>query len=176
MPTAWFSKIIFDFEVTWLLILLLILLLIVGMNLNFCWYLRKFSSLKLLWFLHFIWRLLFIKQALGRSCFKKETLAQVFSCEFCEFSKNTFLHRSSLVAASVFVSTLTLFATNTLLVLYFPQCVKNVLIRRFFWYVFSRFRTEYGEIRSISPYSVRMRENTDQKKFCFLTLFMQCLL
>ena len=27
---------------------------------------------------------------------------------------------------------------------------------------FSRIRTEYGEIRSISPYSVRMRENADQ--------------
>ena len=31
-----------------------------------------------------------------------------------------------------------------------------------FWSVFSRIRTEYGEIRSISPYSVRMRENVDQ--------------
>ena len=31
---------------------------------------------------------------------KKETLAQVFSCEFCEISKNTFLHISVLVAAS----------------------------------------------------------------------------
>ena len=30
-----------------------------------------------------------------------------------------------------------------------------------FWSVFYRSRTEYGEI-SISPYSVRMRENTDQ--------------
>ena len=30
----------------------------------------------------------------------------------------------------------------------------------FFWSVFSRIPTEYGEIRSISPYSVRMRENT----------------
>ena len=30
------------------------------------------------------------------------------------------------------------------------------------WSVFSRIRTEYGEIRSISRYSVRMRENTDQ--------------
>ena len=29
---------------------------------------------------------------------------------------------------------------------------------------FSRIRTEYGEIRSISPYSVQMRENTDQEK------------
>ena len=33
----------------------------------------------------------------------------------------------------------------------------------FFWSVFSRIQTEYGEIRSISPYSVRVRENTDQK-------------
>ena len=32
-----------------------------------------------------------------------------------------------------------------------------------FWFVFSRIRTECGEILPISPYSVRMRENTDQK-------------
>ena len=31
---------------------------------------------------------------------KKETLAQVFSCEFCEISKNTLLHRAPMVAAS----------------------------------------------------------------------------
>ena len=43
------------------------------------------------------------------------------------------------------------------------HCVKSVQIRSFFWSVFFRIRTEYGEIRSISPYSVRMRENTDQK-------------
>ena len=30
----------------------------------------------------------------------KETLAQVFSCEFCKISKNTFFHRTPLVAAS----------------------------------------------------------------------------
>ena len=30
---------------------------------------------------------------------KKGTLAQVFSCEFCEFSKKTFLQRTPLVAA-----------------------------------------------------------------------------
>ena len=34
----------------------------------------------------------------------------------------------------------------------------------FFWCLFSRTRTEYGEILRISPYSVQMRENTDQKK------------
>ena len=31
---------------------------------------------------------------------KKETLAQVFSYEFCEISKNTFFYRAPLVAAS----------------------------------------------------------------------------
>ena len=33
----------------------------------------------------------------------------------------------------------------------------------FFWSVFSRSRTKYGEILRISPYSVRMLENTYQK-------------
>ena len=32
-----------------------------------------------------------------------------------------------------------------------------------FWSVFFRTRTEYGEIWSISPYSVRMRENTEDQ-------------
>ena len=35
---------------------------------------------------------------------KKETLAQVFSCEFCEISKNTFSYKAPPVAASVPVS------------------------------------------------------------------------
>ena len=33
---------------------------------------------------------------------KKDTLAQVLFCEFCEISKNNFLYRTPLVAASVF--------------------------------------------------------------------------
>ena len=32
---------------------------------------------------------------------KKETLAQVFSCEFCKIAKNTFSHRTPPVATSV---------------------------------------------------------------------------
>ena len=40
---------------------------------------------------------------------------------------------------------------------------ENCSYVEFFWFVFSRLRTEYGEIVRISPYSVRMRENTDQK-------------
>ena len=40
-------------------------------------------------------------QALGCSFIKKETLAQVFSCEFCEIFKNNFFQRTRTVAASV---------------------------------------------------------------------------
>ena len=35
---------------------------------------------------------------------------------------------------------------------------------RFFWSVFSRIQTEYGDLQSTSPYSVQIRENTYQKK------------
>ena len=34
---------------------------------------------------------------------------------------------------------------------------------KFFWSVFFRIRTEYGEILRFSLYSVQMPENTDQK-------------
>ena len=39
--------------------------------------------------------------------FKRETLTQVICCEFCEISKNTFLHRTALVAASESILILT---------------------------------------------------------------------
>ena len=51
------------------------------------------------------------------------------------------------------------------------HCVEIVQIRSNFWSVFSHIRTEYGEIHRISPYSVRMRENTDQKLLRIWTLF-----
>ena len=47
------------------------------------------------------------------------------------------------------------------------HCLKSVQIRSFFWSVFSGIRTEYGEIRSISPYSVQMRENADMNNSDF---------
>ena len=64
---------------------------------------------------------------------------------------------------------------------YFPTFgffwkVKCAQIRSFFWSVFSRIWTEYREIRSISSYSVRMRENTEQKKLRIWTFFTQWLL
>ena len=43
------------------------------------------------------------------------------------------------------------------------NCVKSVQIRSYFWSVFSCIRTEYGKILRISPYSVKIQENTEQK-------------
>ena len=40
---------------------------------------------------------------------------------------------------------------------------ENCPYLEFLWSVFSRIWTEYREIFRISPYSFRMRENTDQK-------------
>ena len=53
------------------------------------------------------------------------------------------------------------------------HCVESVQILSFFWSLFSRIRTEYGKMLRISPYSVRMQENTDQKKLRIWTLFTQ---
>ena len=53
--------------------------------------------------------------------------------------------------------------------------VKSVQIRSFFWSVFSGIRTEYEDLLRKSPYSVRMRENTDHKKLLIWTLFTQWL-
>ena len=47
------------------------------------------------------------------------------------------------------------------------HCVKSVQIQSFFWSVFSRILTEYGEILRITSYSVQMRQNTDRKNSVF---------
>ena len=39
---------------------------------------------------------------------------------------------------------------------------KKCTYSELFWFVFPLIWTEYGEIRSISPYSVRIWENADQ--------------
>ena len=56
------------------------------------------------------------------------------------------------------------------------NCVKSVQIRSSFWSLFSRIRTEYGDLPRKSPYSVRIWENTDQKKLRIWILFMPWLL
>ena len=46
---------------------------------------------------------------------------------------------------------------------YRPEKLRRWTLFTQCWSVFSRIRTEYGEIRSISPYSGQMRENMDRK-------------
>ena len=48
----------------------------------------------------------------ARNFIKKETLAQVFSCEFCKISRSTFFYRTPLVATSVNFSKLLLTHLN----------------------------------------------------------------
>ena len=43
---------------------------------------------------------MFLERSQACNLIKKKTLAQVFSCEFCDFSKNTYFYRTPLVAAS----------------------------------------------------------------------------
>ena len=50
----------------------------------------------------------------------------------------------------------------------------KVSYSEFFWSVFSRIRTEYGQTRSIFSHSPRMRENADQKSLCTGTLHAMC--
>ena len=39
----------------------------------------------------------------------------------------------------------------------------KVFVFGVFWFVFSRIWTKNGEILRVSPYSIQMQENTDQK-------------
>ena len=76
----------------------------------------------------------------------------MFFCEFYEISKNTFFTEHLLTTASeicaIYINPF--HTTDIFIFRYFPQCVKSVQIRSFFWSVFPRFRTEYGETRSVS--------------------------
>ena len=51
------------------------------------------------------------------------------------------------------------------------RCVKRVPILSFFWSLFFRIWTGYGESQNKSLYSVQIRENTDQKKNPYLGTF-----
>ena len=50
------------------------------------------------------------------------------------------------------------------------HCVESVQIRSFFWSVFPCIRTKYRDLQSKYAYSVRIQENTDQKKLRIWTL------
>ena len=53
------------------------------------------------------------------------------------------------------------------------DCMKSVQMRTFFWSLFSTIRTEYADLRNLSPFSAQIQENTDHKKLRIRTLFTQ---
>ena len=65
--------------------------------------------------------------------------------------------------------------TELKLALFFYHCVKSVQIRSFFSSVFSHIRTEYGDLLHGFT-SIRILENTDQKKLRIWILFAQCIM
>ena len=52
--------------------------------------------------------------------------------------------------------------------------MRSVQIRSFFYSVFSRIRTECGDLLCKSPHSVQIRENKDQEKLRIWTIYAQC--
>ena len=73
-------------------------------------------------FLKFVW-----PEAVTQRCsvkkkifFKKETLAQAFSCEFCEISKNNFSYKTPPAAASVWI-----FPSKVICYLWYSNWFKN---------------------------------------------------
>ena len=78
---------------------------------------------------------------------KKETLAQVFSCEICEISKNIFFTEQLWVAASV-PSTFQNLAYAFILIFKLQFTMWKVSKYGVFcWSVFSHIQSEYGKIR-----------------------------
>ena len=70
----------------------------------------------------------------------------------------------------VFARIVYVFKSTLLTVL---SSVVSVQIRSFFWSIFSRPRTEHGDLPSKSPYLTRVWENMDKKKLRIWTIFTQ---
>ena len=91
--------------------------------------------------------------------FNRVTLAQVFSWEFCEISKNIFFTEHLPTTANFWhVIAGWVRVIKVLRHTLRKKCSYLELLRS----IFSRIRTKYREILRISLYLVRMRENTDQ--------------
>ena len=78
---------------------------------------------------------------------KKKTLAQVFSCEFCEISKNTFSYRAPLVAASKFSNSSLLKKFTLIKALFFlinRFCLSRILFFFFDFLILMTTQTTHG--------------------------------
>ena len=66
----------------------------------------------------------FFNKVAGLRPIKKESLAQVFSCEFCEISKNTFFYRTLPVVACVKYYDVLRFRRLMQILMYGPRKIK----------------------------------------------------
>ena len=66
----------------------------------------------------------------GQACnfVKRETLAQVFSCEICEICKNIFFTEQLWTTASEFVTEMLIFRSSRLQMFFRSGALKNVAI------------------------------------------------
>ena len=129
-----------------------------------------------------------ISQNYGLNFIKKETLAQVFSCEFCEIAKNAFLTEHLRWLLLILVPTDALFLVNFLFLISYFFCVceafqkqppevfykKRRLLRNFAdWSLFS---LEKQHRRSCFPVSFAKFLRTicfvEQLQWLFLSFFM----
>ena len=103
----------------------------------------------------------------------------------CRFSVRLRRHRRGTFAVELIIQYFLTELPNNLyskmfnkrLLLMKGYCVKSVQIRNFFLLcIFPHSDWSISPIRNISPYSIRMRENTDQKKLRIWTLFTQWVL
>ena len=95
-------------------------------------------------------------------CFSHSLISDAFRCHFCLE-----------VLAWLILLCVPVFREKFLFKYIFHYYItlrEKCQIRSNFWSLFSLIRTEYGEILCISPYSVRMRESTDQKLLRIWTL------
>ena len=76
---------------------------------------------------------------------KRESLAHVFSCEFCVISKNSFLQNTSRRLLLGFAWSVYFRLTHFMQLV---NCVKSFQIRRFCWSIFCCIQSEYSKIRT----------------------------
>ena len=97
----------------------------------------------------------------------KITYKQHAQKAFVKYCNTSFYINSTILQFKLRKSCVVLFC-------FFPSAAWHVSVFGIFRFVFSRIRTEYGDLLCKSLYSVQMRENKDQKNSLWIqTLFVQ---
>ena len=109
-------------------------------------------------------------QAAKRSIRRKTVILAYILNKYCirfeimrlDWLRNSILSKNTGIKSKGNFNTLKLLKRLRVLFNFGQTLRKNYWYSELFWSVFSRIWTDYGEIRSISLYSVQMRESADQ--------------